>query len=277
MNLNLFERKTVAPLSYFGLKGAFWQINIETIIDTWIALACLIIGTILLRILLSKKNEVAIQVTLFLGSIFDSFAKLIEDGVGYLDMEVFNFLIGIFFVTLAMNSTGVLPFSGEATTDLNTTIAVACFCFFFAQYQGLKHKGKKYFGKFFAPVFLLFPLNLLSQFLKIASFSFRLFGNMISGAILWGLFKNLIVSKLAVPAIVVFAASFLILALAKRFEPSSKEGWWGKVINLAIVFTTITPCVQILFGSVHGLIQAYILTFLTSMLISTERSESGGH
>jgi F-type H+-transporting ATPase subunit a len=96
-----------------------------------------------------------------------------------------------------------------ANTDLNTPLAVAFVSFAFVAYYGLKMTGMAWvrqyinFGPFFRSVGQLFKgklnfmglfsgvigiaigfLELLSMFIRIVSFTFRLFGNMTAGEIL---------------------------------------------------------------------------------------------
>jgi len=41
-----------------------------------------------------------------------------------------------------------------------------------------------YIKEFFQPIFLMFPLNIVGEFAKVISISFRLFGNIMGGAII---------------------------------------------------------------------------------------------
>lgn len=82
-------------------------------------------------------------------------------------------------------------------TDLNFTAALAIFSVFMTQVIGVKAQGLKYFAIKFFNVFNLFSkpgfgvidfgvsiLELISEFAKVLSFSFRLFGNMFAGLVL---------------------------------------------------------------------------------------------
>jgi F-type H+-transporting ATPase subunit a len=95
----------------------------------------------------------------------------------------------------------VVPFLRRATSDLSTTLAMALIAFFFIEIQGVRANGWRYFGNFFRintlrhagsgmtglTNYIQFGvgfLELLSEFIRIISFSFRLFGNMFAGSIL---------------------------------------------------------------------------------------------
>ena len=83
----------------------------------------------------------------------------------------------------------LIPWLRATTTDLNFTIALALVAFAYIQYRGFKANGfGGYLHKFFnfsgfIPAFVGL-LELVSEFAKIISFSFRLFGNIFAGTVL---------------------------------------------------------------------------------------------
>lgn len=99
------------------------------------------------------------------------------------------------------------PLFRSAATDLNTTIALALVSVALTQYFGLKAQGAKYLRKFFAfrPNFMglidsfVGLLELVSEFAKIISFSFRLFGNIFAGEVLLGVMAFLIPYVVSLP------------------------------------------------------------------------------
>jgi F-type H+-transporting ATPase subunit a len=124
-------------------------------------------------------------------------------------------LFATIFLFVVMNAwMGLLPFyaslgflneEGEVTrhllrpagTDLNMPLALAIVSFVFVEYWGIRVLKLRYFTKFFRfgallrgnifqgviDIFVGF-LELLSEFVRIISFTFRLFGNMTAGEIL---------------------------------------------------------------------------------------------
>lgn len=82
----------------------------------------------------------------------------------------------------------LVPIFRGATADLNTTLAIALIAMSSIQYFGLKTLGISYLKKFFnfsSPIyFYVGILELISEFSKIISFSFRLFGNIFAGEVL---------------------------------------------------------------------------------------------
>lgn len=84
----------------------------------------------------------------------------------------------------------VYPFFRAAFSELNNTLGLALFAFLMIEFWGFQALGFGYLGKFFISPFknpiLTFVgfLELLSEFIRIISFAFRLFGNIFAGGVL---------------------------------------------------------------------------------------------
>jgi F-type H+-transporting ATPase subunit a len=90
----------------------------------------------------------------------------------------------------------VIPFVRVVSTDLNFTVALAIIAVVAVQIIGIRAQGLKYFTKFFfvktlftKPIFGVIDfgvglLELVSEFSKVLSFAFRLFGNIFAGSVL---------------------------------------------------------------------------------------------
>lgn len=93
----------------------------------------------------------------------------------------------------------LVPFVRALSTDLNFTVALALISVIMTQVIGIRAQGLGYFSKFFntrtlftkpffgAIDFAVGLLETISEFAKILSFSFRLFGNMFAGMVLLAL------------------------------------------------------------------------------------------
>jgi F-type H+-transporting ATPase subunit a len=81
-----------------------------------------------------------------------------------------------------------IPVLRPGTADLNTTIALAIISILATQIFGIKYLSFGYFKKFInfsSPImFFVGILELISEFAKIISFAFRLFGNIFAGEVL---------------------------------------------------------------------------------------------
>lgn len=99
------------------------------------------------------------------------------------------------------------PFFRSAATDLNVTFGLAIVSMVMVQYFGLKDLGLSYLKKFFnfslKPIGIIDAfvglLELVSEFAKIISFAFRLFGNIFAGEVLLGVMAFLIPFVVSLP------------------------------------------------------------------------------
>jgi F-type H+-transporting ATPase subunit a len=84
--------------------------------------------------------------------------------------------------------TAFVPFFRPGTADLNTTAALAIISIIMVQVFGFAYLGTGYLTKYFnfeSPImFFVGLLELVSEFSKILSFAFRLFGNIFAGEVL---------------------------------------------------------------------------------------------
>jgi len=109
--------------------------------------------------------------------------------------------LGAWFATIvnpevAEHGYHLVPFVRVVSTDLNFTVALALIAVIAVQVIGIRAQGVKYFTKFWnvktffsKPIFGVIDwgvglLELVSEFSKVLSFAFRLFGNIFAGSVL---------------------------------------------------------------------------------------------
>lgn len=92
--------------------------------------------------------------------------------------------------------TTFVPIFRPGTADLNTTLALAIVSVVVTQVFGVQALGLSYFKKFinFSDPIMFFVgiLELISEFAKIVSFAFRLFGNIFAGEVLLVVIASLV-------------------------------------------------------------------------------------
>ncbi|AES69405.1 ATP synthase subunit a [Medicago truncatula] len=115
------------------------------------------------------------------------------------------------------------------TNDINTIVALALLTSVAYFYAGISKKGLAYFGKYIQPTPILLPINILEDFTKPLSLSFRLFGNILADELVVVVLVSLV--PLVVPIPVMFLGLFtsgiqaLIFAtLAAAYIGESMEG-----------------------------------------------------
>ncbi|KAF3772303.1 ATP synthase subunit a [Nymphaea thermarum] len=92
------------------------------------------------------------------------------------------------------------------TNDINTTVALALPMSVAYFYAGLTKKGLGYFGKYVQPTPILLPINVLEDFTKPLSLSFRLFRNIMADELVVVVLVSLV--PLVIPIPVMFFGLF---------------------------------------------------------------------
>jgi len=136
---------------------------------------------------------------LFIQTILESFYEFVQSISPRQAARFFPLIASIFLFIMLASWAGLLPGAETifwhgvplirgGTADLNITLGLAIFAVFSIQVYGYKTLGLKYFKKFFNfsnPInFFVGFLELISEFAKIISFAFRLFGNIFAGEVL---------------------------------------------------------------------------------------------
>ena len=95
------------------------------------------------------------------------------------------------------------------TNDINTTVALALLTSFSYFYAGLSKKGLGYFKRYVNPIPLLLPINILEDFTKPLSLSFRLFGNVLADELTVTVLTSLVPLVIPLPIMLlgIFAGS----------------------------------------------------------------------
>lgn len=95
------------------------------------------------------------------------------------------------------------------TNDINTTVALALLTSLAYFYAGLSKKGLGYFKRYIQPIPLLLPINILEDFTKPLSLSFRLFGNVLADELTVSVLTSLVPLVIPLPIMLlgIFAGS----------------------------------------------------------------------
>lgn len=95
------------------------------------------------------------------------------------------------------------------TNDINVTVALSLLTSFMYFYAGLSTKGLGYFKRYIQPTPILLPINILEDFTKPLSLSFRLFGNVLADELTISVLVLLVplIIPLPIMALGIFAGS----------------------------------------------------------------------
>ena len=99
------------------------------------------------------------------------------------------------------------------TNDINTTVALALLTSISYFYAGLNKKGLGYFKRYVSPAAFLLPINVLEDFSKPLSLSFRLFGNILADELVVGVLVALVPLIIPIPVMLLGVFTSAIQAL----------------------------------------------------------------
>jgi len=242
--LDFFAEHFWKPFEALGFSNSLLYLNAHTIIYTWCVLLALLILGFTTQYSLNHKPD-SILSFMILSSV-RAFKELFLQNIAIFYNNHFYFIFSLFIFILTCNLIAIFPVIEEPTTDVNTTLALGIIAFMYVQISMIRAHGiKEYVKEYFAPFFLLFPLNVIGELAKIISLSFRLFGNIFGGSI---------ISRLWVSA----ASSSILTELLAIFSG----------INLIIV---------IFFVLFEGFIQAFVFTMLTLTYLSVAIQNEEDH
>lgn len=176
----------------------------NSILTAWIAMFILTVfslaATYKLKLIPSRLQQIG---EILVEGIYNLFESILHEKT-----KIFFPLVGTyFFYIIVVNWVGLLPGVGTiglekieeghkifvpifraGTADLNTTLSFALIAILIIQVTGFKTLGISYLKKFInfnGPInFFVGILELVSEFSKIMSFAFRLFGNIFAGEVL---------------------------------------------------------------------------------------------
>jgi F-type H+-transporting ATPase subunit a len=197
---------------FLGLK-----IHGQTIIMSWFVISILILFSLIGTKEL-KQTPQGIQN--FMEYTYEFLQNIAKNQIGEHDYKKWvPYVSTVFLFIFVSNWSGALiPLKlirlpeGELaapTNDINTTVALALLTSFTYFYGGISKKGIQYFGRYVQPTPILLPINVLEDFTKPLSLSFRLFGNILADELVVSVFALLVPIFIPLPVMTLglFASS----------------------------------------------------------------------
>ena len=125
------------------------------------------------------------------------FSNMGSKGEGYK-----NFLLTIMLFVSVSNVSGLFGLR-PPTADFAVTLGMGVIAFVIIQYANIKNNGIGAITGLFKPIPILFPINLIGEIANPISLSLRLFGNVVAGTIMLGLYYGLLpwFAKLGFPVV----------------------------------------------------------------------------
>jgi F-type H+-transporting ATPase subunit a len=173
----------LSPDQIIFWQYGFFKLN-ATIVFTWGLMFVLAVGAKLITRKLSIGLKRARWQNL-LEIIVIAIEKQIEE-VGLSQPRKYLDFLATLFLFLAMAALcTIIPGYQPPTGSLSTTVALALCVFVAVPLFGIKERGLGNYLKSYAqPTFIMLPFNIISEISRTLALSVRLFGNMMSGAMI---------------------------------------------------------------------------------------------
>ncbi|HRN78103.1 MAG TPA: FoF1 ATP synthase subunit a [Candidatus Dependentiae bacterium] len=193
--LDLLESPQWSLGFVFKSDHPFFTINARTITHTWILLGLLTLLLLVVRFIILKKKSTARFIVL---EFVRFFIDMCMQSMGtFFSFTHFSFITALFIFIFCGNILSTIPWLEEPTQDLNTTLALGVIAFLYTQIAAVRAQGiKAYIAGYFAPFFIMLPLNIVGKLASVVSISFRLFGNIFGSSIITRIYFSAIEGSL---------------------------------------------------------------------------------
>jgi F-type H+-transporting ATPase subunit a len=217
----LLEIAEVSVGQHYYWNIGEYQLHGQVLITSWVVLAIIFTLSFLGNRDLKTTPEGFQNFNEFVTEFVRDLAKTQIGEHDYLSWV--PFLGTIFLFIFVSNWSGaLLPYhvieipNGELaapTNDINTTVALALLTSISYFYAGISKKGLGYFKRYISPAAFLLPINVLEDFSKPLSLSFRLFGNILADELVVGVLVSLIPLIVPIPVMLLGVFTSAIQAL----------------------------------------------------------------
>ena len=173
----------LSPDEIIFWQHGFFKLN-ATIVFTWGLMLVLAAGSKLVTRKLSTELKRTRWQNL-LEIIVTGISKQIEE-VGLSQPEKYLGFIGTLFLFVGSASLcTMIPGFEPPTGSLSTTLALALCVFIAVPFFGIEEQGLSgYLKSYVKPTFIMLPFNIISEISRTLALAVRLFGNMMSGAMI---------------------------------------------------------------------------------------------
>ncbi len=177
--MEIVQLSQISPDQVIIWSWKFITLNV-TILYTWLVMAILVGGSILVTRNLSSEMNVSrwqhfleIVVSIVRGEISEMAKKGADHYIP---------LIGTLFLFICTsNVLAVVPGYVAPTSSITTTAALAACVFIAVPYYGISRNGILHYVKeYFQPTFIFFPFHVMGEISRTLALTVRLFGNIMS-------------------------------------------------------------------------------------------------
>ena len=220
--------------------------------------------------------------------------KLVGEAMGQHNLRWAPFIGALFLSSILGSLIGMTGIFRSTTADLSTTLAWAVLISVICWVESIKNNG---FGSwlkgFTEPIFVMTPMNLISEAAQPVSLAFRHFGNIAGGGVITSmlylalsgastaLLRLIASSMIAVIAVLLAGGALLVWKPKKKRKLCRILGvimavlgvfgllqWFGVVEDVPVLQVGIPAVLSLYFDVFSGLIQAFVFSLLSMIYIS---------
>ena len=223
----------------FTMKNLITQTTITLFAVTIILI---ILASALTRKITKRPGKMQVLVEKGVGMIYG----MVEDTMGKHNIKFAPYIGTLFISSIFGSIIGMTQIFRSTTADLSVTMAWALVTTGMVWYNNIKHQGLKAWLKGFTePIFVMTPMNVVSEIASPLSLAFRHFGNVAGGSVL----TALIYGALGILSNVII-------------------GWIPGFIGTLPIFQAGIPAVlSIYFDLFSGFVQALVFSLLTMVYV----------
>lgn len=198
-----------------------FQIHGQVFLTSWFVIGLLVIAAVAAT---RNVQRIPRGIQNLMEYALEYIRNLAKDQIGEKEYRPWVPFIGTLFLFIFLSnwSGALLPWklihlpSGELaapTNDINTTVALALLTSLAYFYAGFRKRGLGYMAKYLEPEPFMLPINILEDFTKPLSLSFRLFGNILADELVVGVLVLLVPFIVPIPVMLLGLFTSAIQAL----------------------------------------------------------------
>ena len=205
---SMYELASVEVGEHFYWSFGDYQVHGQVLINSWIVIAIILAMAVLTTRELKPIPEGGQN---FIEYVLEFIRDIAKTQIGKEYKTWVPFIGTMFLFIFVSNWSGALvPWKiielphgelGAQTNDINTTAGLALLTSVAYFYAGIGKRGLEYFTKYVQPTPVLLPINVLEDFTKPLSLSFRLFGNILADELVVAVLISLVPLVIPIPLI----------------------------------------------------------------------------
>ena len=182
-----FYIKELYPINFFGTTVYITTTHVCTLI----VLVTIAIIALAARHSVMKTKDAPSKFATAVELVISTLINFVNGTMGKAGKKYINYIGTLFIFVFLSNISGLFGLR-PPTADFGTTFCIAIISFVMIQYASIRYQKWGAFKSLFEPIFLFFPINVISEFATPISLSLRLFGNILAGTVMMALYYGML-------------------------------------------------------------------------------------